>query len=554
MKKLSLKKYLLGLVLACSMWVGFAFKEGDGNLFEIAKNIEIFTSMYRQINMYYVDDTKPGDLMRKGIDAMLSSLDPYTVYISEAQIEDYRFMTNRVYGGIGATIRQVDNKFYISEPYEGFPAAKADLKAGDQILKVDGESVAGLSTDQVSERLKGQAGTLVQLEIIPLGSTQAKNVSLNRENVKMKDVSYYQMMQDSIGYIKLDAFTETASAEVKTAVESFTKDNAKGLILDLRGNGGGLLRESVAIVNMFVPKGEMVVTTKSRIEEQNREHFALFQPLNEEIPLVVLVDNMSASASEIVSGALQDLDRAVIVGSTTYGKGLVQNTVDLSYNSKLKMTIAKYYIPSGRCIQKIDYSARDDYGVAQEVPDSVLKKFTTKGGRTVYDGRGISPDVEIEDEEAGRIIGGIFSKALFFKFANDYVIRHPELESPETFKLSAEEFAKFKESVKKAGIDYSTQSSAVLDKLKEVAKRELYYQDAAADFSAMEEKLAPNVNRDLEKFSGQIKTILENEIVSRYYWSEGRLRHSLADDPVLAKGMSYLTAQKQKEILTANVK
>ena len=552
MKTLKLKKIFLGLALGLTVLVGFAFKEGEKNLFEIAKNIEIFTSMYRQINMYYVDDTKPGDLMRKGIDAMLESLDPYTVYISEAQIEDYRFMTNRVYGGIGATIREVDKDVFISEPYEGFPAAKANLRAGDKILAIDGESIKGWSTDEVSERLKGQAGTSLKLKYIPLGSTEVKEISLTRENVKMKDVSYYKMLGDSVGYLKLDAFTETASAEVRTAVEEFTKQGAKGMILDLRGNGGGLLRESVAIVNMFVPKGELVVTTKSRIEEQNKEHYALFPAINEEIPLTILVDNMSASASEIVSGALQDLDRAVVVGSTTYGKGLVQNTVDLSYNSKLKLTIAKYYIPSGRCIQKIDYSSRDEIGAPQEVPDSVLKKFTTKAGRTVYDGRGISPDVKVEDEEAGRIIGGIYANALFFKYANQYVSKHPSIAEPEKFRLSEEEFAAFKAMVKAAKVDYSTQSSSYLKRLKEISKRELYYGDAEADFAALEDKLAPNVDRDLEKFSHQLKNILENEIVSRYYFSEGRLRHTLSDDPVLETGIAYLNKEKQKSILTPN--
>ncbi|MGB0166736.1 MAG: S41 family peptidase, partial [Luteibaculum sp.] len=436
-------RVLVGAGLICTALLGLGFKASKGNLFEISKNVEIFTSMYREIHMWYVDETQPGDLMRTAIDAMLSSLDPYTVYISEAQIEDYRFMTNRVYGGIGATIREVEGKMYITEPYEGFPAQKENLQAGDEILEIDGEKLAGKSADEVSNRLKGQAGTTVRLKIKSLKTGEIRDLKLNRENIKMKDVSFHQMINDSVGYVKLDAFTETAAQEVRDAVLSFREQNAKGIVLDLRGNGGGLMREAISIVNMFVPKGSLIVTTKSRIEEQNKDHFALAEPLDTLIPLTVLVDEMSASASEIVSGALQDLDRAVIVGSTTYGKGLVQNTVDLSYNSKLKLTIAKYYIPSGRCIQKIDYSSRDEFGMPLEVPDSLLKKFTTLGGRPVMDGRGIEPDVKLDDEETGRIIGGIYNKALFFQFANQYVKEHPSIDSAAAFHLSDTDYDRF---------------------------------------------------------------------------------------------------------------
>ncbi|TXC85120.1 S41 family peptidase [Luteibaculum oceani] len=549
MKNKFFKRPIAIATLVIVVFSSLAFTVRERNLFEIAKNIEIFTSMYREINMYYVDETKPGELMRTAIDAMLSSLDPYTVYISEAQIEDYRFMTNRVYGGIGATIRQMDGRVVISEPYPGFPAAKAKLKAGDEILAVDGESVKGKPTSEVSDRLKGQAGTKLKLKVLPYGSTQPKEVELERENVKMDDVSHFEMLYDSIGYVKLDAFTETASSEVKEALEQFKSNGAKGIILDLRGNGGGLLREAVAIVNFFVPKGSLVVTTKSRIEEQNSEHYALNEPLDTEIPLTVLVDERSASASEIVSGALQDLDRAVIIGSTTFGKGLVQNAVDLSYNSKLKLTIAKYYIPSGRCIQKIDYSERDEFGLPTEVPDSLLKKFQTKAGRPVMDGRGIEPDVKVEDEEAGRVIGGIYAKALFFKYANDYVLKHDSIVAPAKFRISDVDYAAFVKTVTEADIDYSTQSSKYLDKVMEVAKREKYFDDASEDFKMLSQKLEPNLNRDLEKFEYQIRNILENEIVSRYYAIKGRLQHSLSDDPIMDSAMKYLNPKLQSELL-----
>ncbi len=539
------------LVLAAS--IGWAFKPNNReNLFEIAKNIEIFTSMYRELNLWYVDETQPGDLMRTAIDAMLNSLDPYTVYISEAQIEDYRIMTNRVYGGIGATIREVDGAMYITEPYAGFPANKENLKAGDKIIAVDDEPVEGKSTDEISERLKGQAGTQVKLTIQPLGSDETRDVKLERENIKMKDVSYHEMINDTVGYVKLDAFTQTAASEVRTALEDFKAKEAKGVILDLRGNGGGLMREAIAIVNMFVPKGSLVVTTKSRIEEQNQKHYAVSEPIDTLIPLTVLVDNMSASASEIVSGALQDLDRAVVVGRTTFGKGLVQNTVDLSYNSKLKLTIAKYYIPSGRCIQKLDYSNRDEFGVVNEVPDSLLKKFKTKGGRTVMDGRGIHPDIEVEDEESGRILAGLFAKGLVFKFANKYVQQHPEIASPEAFSLNDADYAAFTEMVKAANITYSTQSSKFLEKLETVAKREMYYEDSNEEFKALSEKLAPNVDRDLRKFKHQISMVLSNEIISRYYYQEGRIRHALVDDPFLDLGITYLNTTKQQKVLQPN--
>lgn len=488
-----IRKLRLPLILLVFLGsLGWAFKPNNReNLFEIAKNIEIFTSMYRELNLWYVDDTQPGDLMRTAIDAMLNSLDPYTVYISEAQIEDYRIMTNRVYGGIGATIRQIDGEMFITEPYEGFPAAKQNLKAGDKIIAVDDVTVGDKTTDEISERLKGQAGTQVTLTVQSLGTNEIREVKLDRENIKMKDVSYHEMINDSVGYVKLDAFTQTAAAEVRTAFEMFQEKNAKGVILDLRGNGGGLMREAIAIVNMFVPKGSLVVTTKSRIEAQNQKHYALNEPIDSIIPLTVLVDNMSASASEIVSGALQDLDRAVIVGRTTYGKGLVQNTVDLSYNSKLKLTIAKYYIPSGRCIQKLDYGNRDELGAVHEVPDSLLKAFTTKGGRSVMDGRGIAPDIKVEDEESGRILAGLYAKGLVFKYANKYVLEHEDITNPEAFELSETDYNAFVTMVKQADIEYSTQSSKFLERVATMAKREMYFEDADAEFNALSEKLAP---------------------------------------------------------------
>ncbi len=519
--------------------------------FEISKNLEIFTGLYRDINLYYVDETKPGELMKKGIDAMLESLDPYTVYIPESKIEDYRFMTTGSYGGIGANIMQIDGRTFISDPYEESPANKAGLKAGDELIEIDGKPLKNYTTEQISEVLKGQAATEVKVTLIPLGATTTVTKKITREVIKLKDVPYFGMVNTETGYIKLVSFTETASSEVKEAfVNLRDKQGMKQLILDLRGNGGGLLREAVNIVNFFVPKGEVVVDTRGKVKEWDQIHYALNQPLDTKIPLVVLIDEGSASASEIVSGSLQDLDRAVIVGETSYGKGLVQQTRDLFYNSKLKVTVQKYYTPSGRCIQKLDYSHRSENGQVAQVPDSLLKKFKTKGGRTVMDGRGIDPDVRVADEELAKIVRPLFEQFLFFKFANNYVLAHPSISSAKTFHLTDADYAAFTAMCSEKKLDYKTDTELALEELHKTAEKERYLQDALKEYESLAHKLVPDTKGDLQKFKRQILLILENEIIARYYYDKGRVEATLSGDPVLAKGIEYLAPEKNSAILS----
>lgn len=543
------RKRLIASTLVIAVGAGaYSFKE---DYFEISKNLEIFTGVYRDINLYYVDETKPGDLMKKGIDAMLESLDPYTVYIPESKIEDYRFMTTGSYGGIGANIMQVDGRTFVSDPYENSPAYKAGLRAGDELIDVEGKTLAGKNVEQISEVLKGQANTEIKITIIPLGSTTPVSKKITREVIKLKDVPYYGMVNSETGYIKLISFTETASAEVKEAfIDLKDKQGMKQLVLDLRGNGGGLLREAVNIVNFFVPKGEVVVDTRGKVKEWDQVHYALNQPLDTQIPLVVLIDGGSASASEIVSGSLQDLDRAVIVGERSYGKGLVQQTRDLFYNSKLKVTVQKYYTPSGRCIQKLDYSHRTDEGVVTEVPDSLLKKYKTRNGRVVMDGRGIDPDVKVEDEELGKIIRPLFEQALFFKYANSYVQQHPSIASAKTFHISDADYAEFITLCSGKKLDYKTDTELALEQLRKTAEKEKYLQDAMKDYEMLAQKLVPDTKGDLIKFKSQIKLILENEIISRYYFDKGRVEATLAEDPVLQKAYPAFAKATYQSILT----
>lgn len=520
------------------------------NYFEITKNLEIFTNLYRDINIYYVDETKPGTLVKEGIDAMLASLDPYTVYIPESKIEDYRFMTTGQYGGIGATIRMVDEDIYITEPYEGFPANKSGLAAGDKIIALDGLSIEGKSSTEVSEFLRGQSGTELEIEYIPLGETAPKKAKVKREVIKVKDVPFSGMLNEKTGYIKLSSFTETASSEVKEAFLKLKEEGMQELVFDLRGNGGGLLMEAVNIVNFFIPKGELVVETKGKLKDLDKQYFSLNQPLDLEIPITVLVNGRSASASEIVAGSLQDFDRAIIVGQTSFGKGLVQQTKDLSYNSKLKLTVAKYYIPSGRCIQKLDYTHRSENGIVDEVPDSLLKSFETLGGRVVMDGRGIEPDIHVEEEEVGRIFAGLYEKAMFFKYSNQFVLKHKEIPSAVDFHLTDEQYNEFVALAMDAGISYSTESERMLDRLKLIADKEHYLADATSEFEALRVKLEKNTERDLNKFRHQIQEVLENEIISRYYFQSGRVEATLANDQYIDSALVYLQPEKTKEILS----
>lgn len=534
-----LKKIFVIGGLAVTTAVGIFAVSAKDDYFEISKNLEIFATLYRELNIFYVDDTQPGELMKTGIDAMLESLDPYTTYITESQIEDFRFMTTGQYGGIGSLIREVDGEVYIAEPYEGFPAQISGLKAGDKILMIDGNTLEGKSQEDISKLLKGQSGTQLTITYERFG--EIRKAPITRQEIKIPDVPYFGMLNEEVGYIRLTSFTQTASKEVKEAfIELKENQGMKKLVFDLRGNGGGLLREAVNITNFFVPKGQEVVRTKGKIKEWDQTYAAMNEPLDLEIPLVVLVDPGSASASEIVSGAIQDLDRGLVIGNKTFGKGLVQQTRDLQYNSKLKVTVAKYYIPSGRCIQRIDYAHKDLEGKVEEVPDSLLKWFETANGRKVLDGRGIHPDIDIEERQFPNVLATILGENLFFKYATKFEAEHAEIAPAKEFKISDEEYQEFVDFLEGQNYHYTTDTEAELQELIETAKREKYFELMGEEFTALEEKLLYKKDKDVHLFRDDIQMVLENEIVSRYYFQKGRVENTLSSDRAIAEAKEVL--------------
>jgi len=527
--------------------IGLASAAVTEDYFEISKNMEIFTSVYKELNIYYVDETKPGALMKTGIDAMLKSLDPYTVYYPESKIEDAMFMQTGQYGGIGSQVNTIDGKITVTEPYEGYAAAKAGLQAGDVVIKVNGKSVEGKKHDDISDLLTGQPGSSVELTIQRYGETQPRTIKITREDIKIPDVPYFTMLEDGkTGYIKLNGFTQTASAEVRTAFLDLKKKNMQQVILDLRGNGGGLLREAINIVNFFVPKGTEIVRTKGKIPEWNKTYTALNEPLDVNIPVIIFVDPFSASASEIVSGSLQDLDRGVVLGEESFGKGLVQQTKDIAYNSKMKLTVAKYYTPSGRCIQRLDYSHRDEEtGQVAAVADSLVKPFKTKGGRLVYDGKGVSPDVEVKPDEASQVLSALVQHWVVFNWATEYHSKHKSIDSADVFRLSDADYNDFVNYAKNQKFDYETGTEQLYAELKKVAKDEKYYEGAEKEFDQLFARIEPKKEPDLIKFKPQIKEYLENEIVGRYYLQQGRAKNALPIDLCVLKAKDVFASNYQ---------
>ena len=521
--------FFVGVAVTISIVLSFGFAD---KYFELSKNLDIFSSLVKELNTYYVDETEPGELMKTAIDGMLQSLDPYTNYIPESKIEDYRFMTTGQYGGIGALIHKDSNNILISEPYEGFPAHKAGLKAGDVILRVDGKNIEGKSTSEISDFLKGQPGTELTVTIKRPGTEKELEKKVVREKIKIDDVPYFGMLNDEVGYIKLISFTQTASSEFTAAFNELKETQGmKQLIVDLRGNGGGLLMEAVNIVNTVIPKGKKVVENRGKLKEWDATYLTRNEPLDTELPVVILVDGGSASASEIVAGTLQDYDRAVIVGSQTFGKGLVQQTRPLSYNAQLKVTVAKYYIPSGRCIQKLDYSNKNNIGVAQQVPDSLIHSFKTLiNKRSVLDGKGIKPDIKKEEDQLSPVAVALLRNHHIFDFATNYTLTHDKIAEPEEFKLNDSEFASFKSFLVGKKYNYSTESEKMLEKLKKTASTEKYFKGAEEEYLALKTKISPDKKGDLDKFKDEIKLLLENEIVSRYYFQDGRIVQSLTAD------------------------
>ncbi|HLP50893.1 MAG TPA: S41 family peptidase [Chitinophagales bacterium] len=548
-----LKKYLVISAIVLVAFVPIAFTTSP-SYFEMTKNLDIFTTLYKELNTYYVDTLNPEKLMHSGITEMLNSLDPYTDYIPEEDMDDYRQQTTGRYGGIGAVIGTRGDWVTVTEPYEGFPADKAGLRAGDKIIEVNGKSAKSYRTDQVSAMLKGKPGTEVLVKFMRLmadGSETEMSVKMVREEIKIKNVPYYGMVDEKVGYIHLSSFTDRAGAEVKNALLALqSKHKLEGVILDLRGNPGGLLNEAINVANVFVDKNIDIVFTKGKIEEWNKNFPSINDPVDLKIPVVVLADGGSASAAEIVSGSLQDLDRAVVLGQKTFGKGLVQSTRSLPFNAKLKVTTAKYYIPSGRCIQAIDYAERNEDGSVKRIPDSLKVAFKTKNGRTVYDGGGIDPDIAIEPERLAPITISLLTKSLISDYANEYRAKHEKIGPAKSFDLGDAGYADFIAWAAKKEYDYTTRSEKILEGLKASAEKEKYYDAIKDDYEAMKKTMMHDKQRDLEKEKPQIKSMLEEEIVSRYYLNTGRTEASFKSDKELKKAIEILKdGKKVTEIL-----
>lgn len=537
-----LRRWLLVLVLPLTLvFTAARLYPDDEKDFELLKNLDIFHSLMREINIFYVDEISPADLIGEAIASMLESLDPYTVFIPESQMEDLKLMTTGEYGGIGAMIRQEGEYIVVTDPYEGFPAQKNDVRAGDVIVEIDGRSVAGKSSEEVSELLKGQPGTTLKLMLKRPGSDKNIEKSLVREEIKIKNVQFYTMADDGIAYVNLSNFTENAAQEVKGALaELKEKNNVKGIVLDLRGNPGGLLIEAVFVSNLFINKGEVIVSTKGKVKEWDKTYTATNTAYDSETPVAVLVNSGSASASEIVAGAIQDLDRGVVIGQRTFGKGLVQTTRDLSYKTKLKVTTAKYYTPSGRCIQVIDYSHRNPDGSAGKIPDSLITKFYTKNKRVVYDGGGVNPDIITEAEKYSNIALSLMNKNHIFNFATGFFYKNNSIVPAKEFEISDALYNEFVDYLKDKDFDYVSQSDDMLKKLAEIAKEEKYYDNAQAEFAQLEKKLAHDKNQDLQTFRKEISRLLKEEIVSRYYFQDGRVEAFLKDDAELKEAIRIL--------------
>lgn len=545
------KRYILVFAIVGVLSLGFI----KTDLFEVSKNLDIFNNLYRVLNESYVDETKPGQLMKTAIDGMLESLDPYTNYITENDLEDFMIMTTGEYGGVGARVGDVDGKIMIYDIYEGFSAQRNGVIAGDEIVEINGQNVKGKKSDDVSPLLKGQAGSPLKIKVIHPGQTSPVEINLMREEIKLKPVPYSGMIDNKTGYIKLIQFTENCSVMVKDALTKLKERNCKSLILDMRGNPGGLMLEAVNIVNLFVDKGREVVSTKGKVSDWDKTYISVNPPVDTIMPLVVLIDENSASAAEIVAGALQDLDRAAIVGQRSFGKGLVQQTRDLTYNAKLKVTVAKYYIPSGRCIQALDYTHKDEDGRVEKVPDSLITAFKTKGGRIVYDGAGIMPDVIMEQQKLNHITLTLINKNHFFNYATQYVLNHGKINSVKDFQLNDQEYASFVEYLKDKDVSYKTDSERALEELKKQSEEESYYQNIKSDYDALVAKMQADKKDDLSKFKSEIKQYLEEEILSRYFYMNGRIEHNMKTDIELKAAQELLNNEgKYKGILTLKEK
>lgn len=544
------RNFLFTLIAVVIIAFSVTALKSDDKSFEISKQLNIFATLFREVNMFYVDEVNPGDLVSTGIKSMLRSLDPYTVYYPESEMEDVKLMTTGEYAGIGSIISKKGDKVIIREPYKNSPAAKAGLLPGDVILSIDGNSVKNKNTEDVSTMLKGQPGKEVSIKIQREFEAKPLEKKVVREKIQIPSVPYYGMVNDTTGYVYLTSFTDKSASDVREAIITLKNKGAKAMILDLRGNTGGLLDQAVEIVNLFVPRGSKVVSTKGKVKQSDKEYTATKNPIVPDMPLAVLIDRGSASASEIVSGALQDLDRAVLIGERSFGKGLVQSVRDLAYNTKLKVTTGKYYIPSGRCIQALDYSHRNPDGSVGKVPDSLITEYTTKAGRKVYDGGGINPDVKIEAEKFARITEELVLQDLTFDFINSYALQHPEIASIRDFKITDDIYNRFKQYLKEKKFSYETESQQILEKLIKAAKTEKYYDGSQEQLARLQKDFAHSIDRDMDVFRDEITTFLTEQFIQRYYFMEGVIEYRATHDKEIRKATEILANQDEyKKIL-----
>lgn len=550
------KVWVWALAIPCVCVALMSFK-GDDRNFTISKYLDLFHSVFRELDMMYVDTLDVADAVETGIQAMLADLDPYTVYYPEEEDEDLKMMLTGKYAGVGAVIRyhQKHDRVVVVEPYEGMPALNAGLRAGDILLSIDGEDLKGLPVDEVSSRLRGEPGTTLTVRAKREGVADSiVEVKISRANIAMPPVPYYTLFDDGVGYVILNSFTENCAREVRLALVELKNRGAHSFILDLRGNGGGSMAEAIDIAGLFIPKGTVVVSTKGKIPQAAHTYTTRREPLDTNMPLVVLVDGQSASSSEIVAGAIQDLDRGVIMGRRTFGKGLVQTVRDLPYNASLKITTSKYYTPSGRCVQKIDYSKKRSKGAQGEVTDTIAPQFYTLAGRPVHEKGGISPDVEIAADRLPNLLFYLANSDVLLDFATDYARRYPTIAPIEEFEVSDSLFAAFKEAVKASDFTYDRQSEKALAALKEVAEFEGYTTDAAAEFSALEKKLSHDIDRDFDIFKADICELLADELVTRYYYQRGSIIQAIKSDSTILRARTLLGDDEAYKQILAPVK
>lgn len=543
MKKIKTRLLIIsGFIILTAVTTGFLVTQETRD-FRIAKNLDIFYSMFRELNTFYVDEINPDKIIRTGIDNMLKTLDPYTVYYPESDAEDFALLTTGKYGGIGSLIRGGGEYVVINEVYKGFPADIAGIKPGDQISKVNGVSLKDISSDKVSDMLKGNPGSEISVSVLRNG--KEKEFTMKRERISIPPVPYYGMIDSKTGYIRFSSFTQECSQDVRKALLDLKNSNPQQIILDLRGNPGGILTEAVEIVNLFVGPGNMVVSTKGKVKQFDEDFKTTKSAVDEKIPLAILINRGSASASEIVAGAIQDLDRGVIVGQRSYGKGLVQVSRQLSYNSQLKVTTAKYYIPSGRCIQALDFSHPNEDGSVGYIPDSLISEFRTKNGRIVRDGGGITPDIESLPETLSQISAELYLRNLIFDFATQYYWNNPDLKTADDFKFTDKDYSDFRNMLLNRSFSYSTVTETSLNQLIETAKKEKYYELHEELFLQLRKEVSHSLDHDLTVFRPEITELLEEEIISRYFYEAGAIAFGLKDDEQLLKALEILGNQSE---------